>query len=236
LEEGMDFIWVLNNDTLVEKNCLSLLLRAAEKHPEGCCFSGKIYYDNPPDKLWYAGGYRHWLHLCPKHILGNSLDSDVREDVVEVDFVSGCCMLIPRRILLKYGAFISEYFAYAEDSEWCFRMKNAGKKLFYVPSAVLRHCVSASVRKNKGGQKNNGMTAFAHYLTVRNHLWTSRKHASPFHRKLLAIVIITGLATKNMLILLRYFQWSKIVAIWRGMRHGLNQPLPDNCWHKDFKR
>jgi len=235
LGEGVDYVWVLNNDTLIEQDCLSQLLRAAEKHPEGCCFTGKIYYDNPPDKLWYAGGFRHWLHLCPKHLLDNSLDSDVQGGVVEVDFISGCCMLIPRSILLKYGAFILEYFAYAEDGEWCFRMKNAGKKLFYVPSAVLKHCVSASIRKNKGKQEDNGMTAFASYLTVRNYLWTTRKHASPFHKKFIALVIITGLAVKNMVVLLRYFQWSKIAAISKGAWHGLAKRLPHEFFSLNIK-
>lgn len=225
LKEKMDYIWVLNNDTLVDSNCLFYLLQAAVRCPECSCFTGKIFYDDPPDRLWYAGGYRHRLHLAPKHVYDDSLGSGITETY----FVSGCCMFITRSALIDYGGFCEEFFIYSEDNEWSWRVRHAGGKLLYVPQAVLWHRLSASMKKNTSRKGDAGISSRAYYLIIRNNLWTIRLHAFPFVKKLLALLIHVGIAIKIVAICI----WSgfpdKIPLIVRGLVHGLVNPLPRHC-------
>ncbi len=232
LENGMDFIWLLNNDTVVNRECLASLLRYAQQHPEVAGISGKIFYDNPPGKVWYGGAFRHPVHLVTKHLYNDLLDKSAFNGGAEVDFISGCCMFIPKKILIKYGGFYPEYVGYQEDSEWCWRLKDAGEKLLYVPAATLTHCISGSVWKNTGDKNiEKGTSPFAYYLLVRNNLWNIRIHVNCFPKKAIVLAVNMGIAFKMIFInlKLRFFYWRKIFAIGKGVVHGLTKALPVEC-------
>jgi len=228
LSDGADYVWVLNNDTIVNPNCLEEFLKAVKSYPDIACFSGKIYYDSSSNRLWYAGGYRHRVHLGGKHRGEKETDQGRYDNIEEVEFVSGCCMFLPRWSLMRFGLFIDRYFAYSEDSEWCWRVNRAGGKLLYVPSATLKHCVSASVMKNEGAPKKKGNGAFASYLMVRNHFWMIRRHATPFYKKHLVLLVLLGLAFKSMSIHMKNRHWPEIGATAKGVWHGLVRTLPMN--------
>ena len=57
LESGAEFVFLLNNDTVVDPAILSAFVDAAERMPDGGVFGAKIYYYGDKQKLWYAGGY-----------------------------------------------------------------------------------------------------------------------------------------------------------------------------------
>lgn len=62
----------------------------------------------------------------------------------EVDWVSGACMVIRRETLSEIGMFDERYFMYCEDLDLCFRAHNAGWKVFYYPRAAATHRKGAS--------------------------------------------------------------------------------------------
>ena len=226
LGEGMDYIWVLNNDTFVREDCLACLLEAAQRHPEAACFSAKIFYENPSDRVWYAGSFRHPLLLVPKHLQEARPENRTNDGLFDVDFVSGCCMFIPGRVLRKQGGFCTDYCAYSEDNDWCWRVQKVGLKLLYVPGAVLWHRVSASVRKNTARKKETGISARAYFLMIRNNLWTIRRNAENVPGKALALAMNGGLAFKIMALCAMQGYWYKIGPIWKGASQGLFKALP----------
>lgn len=220
LSRELDYIWVLNNDTIVSPSCLEILLQHAMNHKKGVGFSGKIFYADPPGDIWYAGSYRQRLHLAPMHYFASEIDSRSNNGVVPVPFISGCCMFVPRWAWEKYGGFIDDYIAYSEDDEWCWRVTNNNQRLFYIPSAILWHRSSASVKKNMSAKSI--MPPMALYLMYRNHIWTLRLHGHGLS-KAVALFASIAIIAKNIL----YYKYSMdnalANALISGMKDGLSE-------------
>ena len=229
LSEGADYIWVLNNDTLVDQNCLDKLLGAARLYPHMACFTGKIYYDKPSDKIWYAGGYRQQLHLSVKHRGEDEIDKGRYNEIEEVEFISGCCMFFPCLSLNNLGGFIDDYFVYSEDNEWCWRAIKSGHKLLYVPDAIIWHLVSATAKRNTSdGKRIDEPTAFSWFFMIRNNFWTIRYHCNPYPKKLLAIGVNIIIELKMIISNLVKKDFDRALSIWNGMYKGLLFTLPKN--------
>lgn len=226
IDDGADFVWVLNNDTLVDPECLYELLEASRRFPTGACFSGKIYLVNPNNVIWYAGGYRHKLHLAPVHWGEGKTENGKQEETRVVSFLSGCCMLFPRWALDSLGFFIEDYFTYSEDNEWCWRATSAGAQLFYVPRAKLWHHVSASAEEDNKASGSTSITAESWFYRVRNHLWTVRLWAKPPIRKYFALSTSVMVELKMIALHLVRKDYARARSICKGIYHGICKPVP----------
>lgn len=154
------YIVFLNNDTKVEECWLSGLVKVANKDGRiGICGSKVI-----DQKLGVVGeGYLNAL---------GGLEIRGRHEIdKECFWVSGASMLVKREVLDKLGCcFDSDYFAYFEDVDLCWRARLFGYKVYYAPgSKVLHKGGGASSKKYKG--KN--VLKFYHY---RNKIWTFKKN------------------------------------------------------------
>jgi GT2 family glycosyltransferase len=213
-QANVDYIWILNNDTTVSPLCLAELMKAAGEAPDGAGFSAKIFYDDQR-RLWYAGAYRHPLHHIPKHIHDERLENSSKHPV-KVPFLSGCCMFVPSKVFAAVGLFRSRYVAYSEDSEWCWRATKTGWDLYYVPTAIVYHRVSASVVKNTNTR--TGRAPYISYLMIRNHLWTVRLHVDSIPRRLLALAASVGIELRNAV---RAALQKRDLATCRGIARGI---------------
>ena len=140
--DDFDYVLLLNNDTVVTPKFLSRLVEVAD---ERTLVGPKIYYWADKDRIWYAGG-KSSRALCKAWHEGfRKTDSKLNEKGPrEVGFISGCCMLIPTKVLADVGLLDDSYFLYLEDTDYCFRAVDAGFALRYAPDSVIYHCVSAS--------------------------------------------------------------------------------------------
>ncbi|MCI9618307.1 MAG: glycosyltransferase family 2 protein [Eubacterium sp.] len=150
LEAGMDYILLLNNDTLVEPDFLSELINKGVQKAKGDIITCRIMYNFDKDKVWYAGGEIDWDNLRAIHYGFNKNVNSINNKLNEVTFISGCCMLISRTCIEKIGMLSEEYFMYYEDVDYCQHAMEKGAKLVYVPSSIIYHCVSAA-----GGGSNS---------------------------------------------------------------------------------
>ena len=220
LAEGADYVWVLNNDTIVEPTCLDNLMLAAKSDVRIAAVGAKILYADSPHTIWYAGARLNPIIFSVPHDgLGKAVTFGPKT-IVQVDFVTGCSMLITRHAFNQVGFFDEDFFAYAEDFDWCLRVRQSGLRLVYAPQAVLYHKVSASMRRNTLGQSKGSASAMAYYLITRNYLWVVRKHAKSW-QAITAIVIrmiMISYLSAGMIILWRP---EKLLALWRGVRDGL---------------
>ncbi|MFA5130670.1 MAG: glycosyltransferase family 2 protein [Patescibacteria group bacterium] len=225
LDAGVNFIWVLNNDTVVEKECLRLLLEAMRQDVNVAACSGKILYENPPDRIWYAGAtWRHWSLKSP-HRGALEIDRGQYERLEDVGFISGCCMFVRRSAFETVGLFDEAFFAYCEDADWCLRAQRAGLRLRYVPQAVLRHKVSASMKKMYKSIGGGTTSPFSLYLLFRNRGFIVRKHArEPFQMIIATSVLLADAAyyAAGLLVLRR---WAKFAALVRGLWDGVRYDL-----------
>ncbi|OGH39327.1 MAG: hypothetical protein A3B44_02295 [Candidatus Levybacteria bacterium RIFCSPLOWO2_01_FULL_38_21] len=155
------YILFLNPDTVVYKETLLNMVKFMDGHkdvgaatcklvmPNGklddashrgfpnpwnsfCYFSGlsKMF---PSSKLF--GGYNlSWLNLSKTH---------------EIDACAGAFMIVRREAGEKIGWWDEDYFFYGEDLEFCFRLKEAGWKIYFVPSISVLHYkgVSGGIKK-----------------------------------------------------------------------------------------
>ena len=154
-----DYVLLLNNDTVVEKDFLSKLIDCAGKYQNHAVISPKIMYDFDRNIIWYAGGETSKYTTRTIHTGIHSRDIGQFEKEKEVTFISGCCMLIPLEVLKTVGKMKEDYFLYCEDLDYCYQIRNKGYHLIYCPDAKIYHKVSAST-----GQQSDMVT----YYIVRN--------------------------------------------------------------------
>lgn len=134
---GVDYVLLLNNDTVVDPAFLSGLMRAAEQFPEAAAFCPRICHYHRPRLLRSTGGrVNPWTGMAWQ--VGHGRPDDGGYDSVEErDYVDHACMLIRRSALERVGLLDEDYFAYWEETDWCDRAWEAGMKSYYVPSARI---------------------------------------------------------------------------------------------------
>lgn len=187
LENKADFVLILNNDTIVDKNLIIGLLETAKKYPKAGAISPKIYFakgyefhkDRYKDQelgkvIWYAGGKVDWKNVYGTNRGVDEVDKGQYEETEETDFATGACMFLNTKALREVGFFDEKYFMYFEDVDLSQRMKKAGWKVFYTPYAYLWHKVARS--SSVGGNLNdyyitrNRMLFGLRYAPVRTYL------------------------------------------------------------------
>lgn len=187
LENGADYILILNNDTYVDRNFLEELLKVGEQDDKTGILVPKIYFargfefhKNRYSKkdlgrvFWYAGGEMDWQNVIGHNKGVDEVDKGQFDKTVETEIATGCCMLIKKEIFDKVGMFDDKYFLYYEDADLSKRASKKGFKIFYVPSSVIWH-------KNAGSVGGSGSKLQDYYI-MRNRLLFGIRYA-PFRAK-----------------------------------------------------
>jgi hypothetical protein len=219
LAQGAEYIMLLNNDTIVAADFLDSLTAVLQSHPQVGFVAPKIYLLEDNQRIWAAGGnVRMWLGLVGNRGRGQS-DTGQFEQLTEVDFVSGCCLLTRREVLEQIGLLNDAYFAYYEDVDWCFRARAQGYQILYVPQSIIWHAVGSS---SKGQRSQKGtLSPFVHYLVARNHLWLLRQHAS----KVQCLTAIPAYFCHRLIYYSAAFiclrRWHKLKSLWQGFWDGI---------------
>ncbi len=174
LEENADYVFLVNNDTLVDPFLLRELVTEAESDPRISVVSPKIYYFDPPDAIWWVGGtYSPWIGLA-KHTDLRKKDIGQHHLVRDLDWATGCAMLLRCDALRRSGLFDEDFFGNGEDLDLSLRLRQQGYRLRYAPTAKLWHREGIDYRRNVGEH----VRAFT---LTRNLLWVMHKHARYHH-------------------------------------------------------
>lgn len=83
--------------------------------------------------------------LSRKYLLKDQSQNQIRE----VDWVSGSCLLTKREVFERIGLLDEIFFMYVEDVDFCYRAKNAGFLVYYFPNVAIIHHIGKSTRKRK---------------------------------------------------------------------------------------
>jgi GT2 family glycosyltransferase len=162
-----EYIFLLNNDAIVERQALEQLLEAGEAQPQAGIFGPKIYNLPNSDTIWYGGAHRRRGVLAAKVAGRGEVDRGQFDQVDEVDYIFGAGMFIRREVIDRIGLFDERYFIYLEDLDLCMRAQQAGFQLRFVPQAQLWHIGSASTAEKM---------AMRRYHHVRSTILFLRKH------------------------------------------------------------
>jgi len=154
------YVLLLNSDTIILDGAVAKTVAFADKHPEAGVVGCRVLN---PDKTLQLTCFRfpsilneilaslYLNKLFPQNrFFGRSRMSwwD-RNDVREVDVVTGCFMLVPRQAIEQVGVMDERYFIFSEEADWCYRFKKAGWKRLFTPDAEIIHLHGASTSQQR---------------------------------------------------------------------------------------
>jgi len=157
LDDGADFILLLNNDTVVAPDFVEHLHRPMLSSPDIGITAPKIYYAEPKNQIWFAGGELSMWRGIARHTGIRETDRGQYDQERDIDYATGCAFLVRRAVLEKIGDLDPGYRAYFEDADFCVRARRAGFRIRYIPAAHVWHRISAStggqLSRRKAGRK-----------------------------------------------------------------------------------
>jgi GT2 family glycosyltransferase len=168
LENGADYVLLLNNDTVVDPEFLTALIRAAREVPDLAAACPKTLFYRQKQTIYSTGGMVSTWRGAARQVGRGEKDNGRYDEIAERDYADGVCMLIPAAALREVGLLDEQYFAYWEETDWCVRAKGAGRHCYYIPQARVWHKADRSQSPDSG----------FHYLYRRNALLFVRKRGS----------------------------------------------------------
>ena len=180
LKQGAESVLLLNPDTLVGKGFLEpLLTNKADVVGPIIKFKrkGQWVYD-------FGGKINFWLGRTSHY---EYLASNVK-NLKSPDYISGCCLLIRKKVFEKIGFLNERYFLFFEDCDFCLRAKKAGLKVSLEPKSMILHKLSEG--KDKSWR-------YFYYLLRSNLIFIN--NWIPFYRRPIAYLYLCLLALKMLL-------------------------------------
>ncbi len=179
VERGYDYLLLLNNDTEVAPDFLERMLAPLEQDPRIGAAGPTIYYYAQPDLIWSAGGTVDWKQGVAR-TRGGEVDAGQYPAVNQVEFVTGCALLVRRAAVERAGMLDERFFMYYEETEWCVRIGRAGFQIVHVPDSHVWHKIPLNARADK--------EYLAYYMTRNRLLFLSATRA-PLRAWLHALVL-----------------------------------------------
>lgn len=167
IENGFEYFLLLNNDTLVKRDFLSKMLESFNRNPDAGIVGAKIMYYPEKNRIWFGGGDVSWTRFRVVHNHIKETDNGQCNAEVEINFMTGCAMLISKEVIEKVGLLDEEYFMYCEDLDYSFKVLDNNFKIIFNPEAIVYHKVSLS----SGGEDS----AFSLYWKTKNTLKVMKK-------------------------------------------------------------
>lgn len=217
-DRDCEYIWLLNNDTLVNAQSLPNAIARMQQNPRiGICGSTLIYAHTPNAVQAFGGSSYQPYSGRSAHIgyLANPEQAPTDPAPIErqLDMIVGAAMLVSRQFVETVGLMQEDYFLYYEEIDWATR----GRKQFclgYAPASHVWHKEGASI-----GTSSSGGSALSVYYLYRNRL----RFTLRFYPYFLPSVLFFCALDLGKLVLKR--RWPQIFAALRGLLY-LNPPKP----------
>jgi GT2 family glycosyltransferase len=165
------YFWLLNNDTVVQPNALSAMVRLMQQRPEvGLCGSLNLSYYNPKEVQAQGGRtYRRWTARV-RALPALTVD-ELASTAPPMEFVNGASMLASRDFLETVGLMEESYFLFFEELDWAMRAR--GKfEMGYARDSVIYHKEGATTGSNPDRVKRSAVSD--QYLSRSRVLFTKR--------------------------------------------------------------
>lgn len=143
---GAAYVWLLNNDTVVDPDALGGLVNAMRADRSVAMACSRIRYFDRPQVLWYAGGFLSPRWGWSMHRGAEETDVGQYEAVGDVDFATGCSLLARADAVRAIGPMDEHYFLYWEDVDWSTRALACGWRVVYVPDSLVWHKLGGSTQ------------------------------------------------------------------------------------------
>jgi len=164
-----EYVLLLNNDTIVARDFLNEMITVSIQDSNNAIIGPKVYYyDYRGQKnVIHSAGARILIKHGLAPPLGvNEIDIGQYDEIRHVDYIEGACMLVKRNLIETIGLLDPVYFAYWEETDWCYRASKSGFNIVYVPKAKIWHKVP-----------EKKVSKLATYLNTRNKFIFLKKNA-----------------------------------------------------------
>ena len=194
-----DYFLLLNSDAWALDDGVERLAAFADEHPEAAVVGPRLL--NPDGSLqrsvrgdptlWrLATEYFFLRKLAPRTralnaFYGAAFDHD---EVREAEFVMGSVMLVRREAADTVGLFDEDFFMFSEETDWLYRFRQAGWKVFFTPEAEFVHVGGATTRQNWGPMFREQIRGHVRFLAKHR----GPKEAERARRLLLASLRLRG--------------------------------------------
>jgi GT2 family glycosyltransferase len=153
------FVLSIDDDVILPANLLNELIPNFQNDSSVGIIGPRTVFDNEPSQTAHGAGFVNWW-------LGRYTDVDTM-NMMECDYVIGCCMLINKSVIEEIGGFDLDYYTSHGEVDFCIKAKQKGYKTLYCPKVVVRH------RVDRGGTK----TPERRYYLYRNKIFLIKKNA-----------------------------------------------------------
>jgi GT2 family glycosyltransferase len=213
-EISSEYCLLLNSDVQVTANYLKILYDYMENNPYVAACQPKIRSFSDPKKFEYAGGCGGYIdEYCYPFCRGRIFDSietdnGQYDDIADVFWSSGACMLVRMKDFWSVGGFDSNFFAHQEEIDLCWRLKAQQKRISCVPQSTVYHV---------GGGSLQYESPFKTYLNFRNNLLMIYKNIDDKKlRKVLAVrCLLDILAAFNMFL---HFKFGNAFQVFKARK------------------
>lgn len=185
LESGADYVFILNNDAVPEKDMIGKLVSAYAANAKAGIAAPKVLLHNAPDSINSLGTDMNWLYLRPFVSQFRKKDIYHRGEILKPKILLGCALFLSRKVIEDIGFLDERFFLIHEDADWCLRSLKAGYENIVVTDAVVYHKLSLTLGK---------YPLMSYYYSIRNFLYMAKKNASLPQKVLTCLgVVLYGL-------------------------------------------
>lgn len=146
------YVLLLNDDTLVNRESLDMLVDFMDEHPDAGAVGGKLL--NPDGT--FQSGYASFSSLLQEFLIATRLGLQISpaypshgdsKEIKRVDWLSSACLLLRRTALDQVGLLLEDYFIYGDEADLQYRLKHAGWQVYYVPRSTTIHFGGRSLNR-----------------------------------------------------------------------------------------
>jgi hypothetical protein len=206
LASGADYVFILNNDTIVDPGCLTPLVQAMEEDGKLGIVGCPVVDVRFPDSSIYF-----WRANLSTGVSTPNFDVKTEFDLGHFDYVSGAAFLIRADAAKRVGMFDARFFLNWEDADLCFRVRRAGYDLKIIESPGIQHL---------SGQTARRFRPMMTFYSLRNRAWVVRRHGGTRHRFWFDLYNFCYLYPRTILGRLRRGEFGFLGPTLRGIWHG----------------
>ncbi len=209
-----DFIWILNNDTIIEENSLTELINCHKHKKENNAtgFIGSKIMDYKDNELIQnvGGTFNKWTGYSVLIGMGEKDTGQFDNEDIKVDYVIGASMFCHTSLIHEIGLMPEDYFLYYEDIDWCITAQKAGFRNYTCTKSIIYH--------KQGLSTGTKLLTKDSHLKNKKHLYLSYLKFYKRHYKSLLLVAYLILI-KQLLGMIYHQKFNEAKAIFKVFRH-----------------
>jgi hypothetical protein len=193
-----EYLLLLNPDTIVHKNSFDNLIRVLDEKPDAGMGGPKLIDENGIlcPSIGYVPTFRSTLYsktflrtlgIFRRHYKKLTAQNFNYDEQNQVEQLNGAALMVRRAVMDKIGNMDENFFLYYEDVDLCLRIRNAGFKIIYVPTATITHI---------GGMSSTQISAKKLVMLYKSMFVYLRKHKGSFKTTLFGLIFKPGVIIK----------------------------------------